>query len=82
MGKQEKIQKKIFAKPTCANLTWSEAKSFLESKGYRELQGDGSRVRFVHDETQDVIRLHKPHPGNELKKYAVEQLQEKLEWIR
>jgi len=81
MGKQDSIKAKIFSKPTCANLTWSEAERFLKNIGYQKYEGDGSRVKFVHGETKDIIKLHKPHPGKELKKYAVEQLRVKLEWI-
>lgn len=33
----------------------------------------GSRRRFVHD-THAAINLHKPHPGNELKKYQMTQI--------
>ena len=82
MAKLDKIKDKIFCKPTTSKLTWNEITSFLNAYGYRELQAEGSRVRFVHSDTKDVIRLHRPHPGNELKKYVVEQLQEKLEWTR
>jgi len=38
----------------------------------------GSRVKFVHLETKDIINLHKPHPGNILKRYQVKQIIEKL----
>lgn len=31
----------------------------------------GSRVAFVHKETGTILRLHKPHPNNELKSYQI-----------
>ena len=46
--------------------------------GYKAQQGSGSRVKFVHDDPLLMINLHKPHPGNELKRYARIQVIEKL----
>ena len=34
----------------------------------------GSRRRFVHRPSGHVIRLHEPHPGNEIKEYMVRQI--------
>lgn len=82
MAKLDKVRDKIYCQPTASNLTWNDIAFYLNYFGYRKMQAEGSRVRFIHGETNDVIRLHKPHPGNELKKYVVEQLQEKLEWTR
>ncbi len=44
--------------------------------GYREVKtgkSGGSRRRFVHDSAA-TITLHKPHPQNILKRYAVDQV--------
>lgn len=30
----------------------------------------GSRRAYVHEKNLHIIRLHKPHPGNELNRYA------------
>ena len=38
----------------------------------------GSRVAFINEKDKHIIRMHKPHPGNELKKYQIEQLIEEL----
>ena len=38
----------------------------------------GSRVAFTHPEILHIIRLHKPHPGNELKRYQINYLVEEL----
>lgn len=32
----------------------------------------GSRVAFINLKTKHIIRIHKPHPGNELKSYQIE----------
>ncbi|MBK7231534.1 MAG: type II toxin-antitoxin system HicA family toxin [Saprospiraceae bacterium] len=42
--------------------------------GYREIKTgktSGSRVAFYNESKKLLIRLHKPHPGNELKDYQI-----------
>ena len=42
--------------------------------GYKEVSGgktSGSRVAFINSYTDHIIRLHKPHPENELKQYQI-----------
>jgi len=58
-----------------------EIKKFLKDFGYEESdrrKTSGSRVAFVNVETKHIIRLHKPHPGNELKLYQLDQIREEL----
>ncbi|MCI5535534.1 MAG: type II toxin-antitoxin system HicA family toxin [Clostridiales bacterium] len=43
---------------------------------YNKGRSSGSRVAFVHDEV--VISLHRPHPGNVLKRYQIKQVIEVL----
>ncbi len=75
MSKKEKlIQKLLLAK----TFKFSELSTLLKMLGYTELQGDGSRVKFDNGKPEDLINLHKPHPGNEMKAYAVKQVKEKL----
>jgi hypothetical protein len=57
----------------------------LKSLGYAEdNQGktSGSRVCFYNDKTGHLIRMHKPHPSNTLKKYQIELILEILEGRR
>lgn len=76
MSKKEKlIQKLLLAK----TFKFSELVTLLKMLGYTELQGDGSRVKFDNGKPEDLINLHKPHPGNEMKVYAVKQVKEKLQ---
>lgn len=56
------------------DFTWDELARLLASLGYSEVPAGktgGSRRRFVHP-TAPLIALHKPHPGNVLKLYAVD----------
>ena len=46
----------------------------LKRLGFDELQGRGSRVRFNNEEHDCVIQLHKPHPGNILKPYMINEI--------
>jgi len=38
----------------------------------------GSSVAFFNMVSKHIIRLHKPHPGNELKRYQIEQILSEL----
>ena len=62
------------------NFTWQQVKRLLTLLGYKEIQGSGSRVRFVNkDLTPKIIMLHKPHPTNEIgygcAKYLIQTLE-------
>jgi hypothetical protein len=79
MSKEEKLVKRLLAKPN--DFTYNELRSLLTHLGYVESQSgktSGSRVAFINENDKHIIRLHKPHPGNELKKYQIEQLIEEL----
>ena len=74
MSKHQKLLDRFVSKPN--DFTWHELETLLTGFGYRAgPQGNtgGSRRRFVHD-THAAINLHKPHPGNELKKYQMTQI--------
>lgn len=76
MGKKQKLITRLLAIPS--DFTWQELRTLLKALGYRELQGSGSRVKFDCGQPEHLINLHKPHPGNIVKRYALRQLIEKL----
>ncbi|MCE5255779.1 MAG: type II toxin-antitoxin system HicA family toxin [Spirochaetaceae bacterium] len=79
MSKDEKLLKRFLARPK--NFTYDELRKLLKSFGYVEDQQgktSGSRVAFYNENTQHIIRLHKPHPGNELKMYQIDLIREEL----
>lgn len=41
-------------------------------------QGSGSGVKFVKEESSEVINFHRPHPNGILKRYVLDQVIEKL----
>ncbi len=71
MGKLEKLIQKILNENTI--LTFQELEYLLGKFGYIEKptgKTSGSRKAYIKPETKHIIRIHKPHPGNELRKYA------------
>jgi len=79
MSQRDKLLERLLAKPK--NFTYSEIRTLLKGFGYREAKTgrtSGSRVAFLNDDTQHIIRLHRPHPGNELKRYQLDYLIDEL----
>lgn len=80
MSKDEKLVKRFLARPK--DFTYDEVRKMLKNFGYSEdQQGNtsGSRVAFYNEKMKHIIRLHKPHPGNELKMYQIDLIREELE---
>lgn len=54
-------------------FTFQELEYILGKFGYTEKKTgktSGSRKAYVNKDSLHVIRIHKPHPGNEIKKYV------------
>ena len=78
MSKKDKLLNLFLESPTRRDLTFSELERLLTAYGYQKIEGSGSAVKFYHPKKNDLINLHKPHPGNILKVYLVKQIQLKL----
>lgn len=79
MSTIEKLKIRVEKIPN--DFQFSEAKRLLGALGFKEFnkgKTSGSRVRFYREYDNAIIDLHKPHPNHEMKKYAVEQLVQKL----
>jgi hypothetical protein len=79
MSKDQKQIVRLLSKPK--DFTYNELCRVLNSLGYEESQSgktSGSRVAFIDKSTNHIIRLHKPHPSNELKQYQIELVIEEL----
>jgi len=70
--KQAKTLEKIYARPTCANITWTEIVNLLKACGAEIVQRQGSRVCVKLGEQRAVF--HAPHPQKEVVKGAVEDI--------
>lgn len=79
MSSEEKMIARIKSIPK--DYTYSEARVLVGRFGYEERtkgKTSGSRVLFFREKDGRKIMLHKPHPGDVLKHYAVKQLLEQL----
>ena len=75
MGQKEKLIAKLKTNPK--TFSFDDAESLLGYfTYYRSNKGktSGSRVMFTSDRYRLKILLHKPHPGDIMKLYAVRQL--------
>ncbi|WP_394767901.1 hypothetical protein [Ferruginibacter sp.] len=73
MSKFEKLIDRLQRKPK--DFTYEELKTVLTGLGYSESnkgKTSGSRVAFINVETNHILRIHKPHPPNIIKAYALE----------
>lgn len=74
MSKNEKLVPRLLTLPK--DFTWEELTKLLALFGYAEIKKGktgGSRRKFA-DEKKHIISLHKPHPGNIVKEYALKQV--------
>jgi len=74
MSRTEKLLLRLLSVPK--DLTWEELVKILAQFGYVELKKGktgGSRRKFA-DAKNNIIILHKPHPGNIVKEYAIKQV--------
>jgi len=77
VAKNKKLIKRLKSKPK--DFTFNEANSLLISLGMKRSnkgRTSGSRVEYSLDGLK--IGLHKPHPGNEFKRYQVSDLLDAL----
>ena len=75
MGKIDTLLDKLCAKPTPADFRFSDLRKVMAYFGYmgsNKGATSGSRVKFYHPETKAVLLPHKPHPGDQMAKAAVD----------
>jgi predicted RNA binding protein YcfA (HicA-like mRNA interferase family) len=79
MSKLEKLIARLLQQPK--DFTYDELRKILNALGYTETnkgKTSGSRVAFIHYTSGHIIRLHKPHPGNILKAYQLNDIVKEL----
>lgn len=52
-------------------MRFAKIESLLRSLNCMVREGDGSAVGFIHRQSGQAVRFHRPHPGNEAKDYHV-----------
>lgn len=73
MSKFEKQKERLLRKPK--DFTYEELKTVLNGLGYTESnkgKTSGSSVSFTNLETKHIMSIHKPHPQNIIKGYALD----------
>ena len=78
MGTKEKLRDHFLKMPS--DFTFDEMQRLLEGYGYEKSnkgKTSGSRLIFKNGAKRPIM-LHKPHPGNIVKEYAMKQVLEDL----
>ena len=76
MSRIEKLIDRFKSKPK--DFTYNELQKLLNHFGCISIQASGSRVVFANEYSEHKIKLHKPHPGNILKRYQLDLIEEEL----
>jgi hypothetical protein len=79
MSRRDKVLRRFLSKP--ADFTCDEMRRLLKELGYEEKRAGktgGSRLAYVHKKSGHIIRLHRPHPGNVMKRYQLNLVEEAL----
>ncbi len=74
MGIKDKLRERFLKMPS--DFTFDEMQRLLEGYGYvksNKGKTSGSRLIFKNGEKRPIM-LHKPHPGNIVKDYAMKQV--------
>jgi hypothetical protein len=79
MSRRDKLLRRFLKKP--ADFSFDEMSRLLKGFGYEEVKSgktSGLRIAFISRASGHIVRLHKPHPGNVLKRYQMELVEETL----
>lgn len=76
MSRQNKLLERLLSRPS--DFTWQELCKLLNGFGFEVLKGKGSRRKFLHRATQQLIIVHEPHPQNIVKEYIIKDVIIKL----
>jgi hypothetical protein len=75
--KHRKTLNAIWETPVRVDIRWVAVESLIEALDGEVREGNGSRVRFELNGVRG--NFHRPHPGNDAKRYQVRALKEFLE---
>ena len=79
MSKADKLLQRFLSKPT--DFTFDEIRVLLKSLGYDEAKTGktaGSRVSFYNEKLDDMIKFHKPHPSQIMKRCYLKEIEQHL----
>lgn len=75
MTTKDKLIKRFLSFPK--DFTIDELSTLLGRFGFEvsnKGKTSGSRIAFINKENGAIIRIHKPHPGNIIKPYALKEV--------
>ena len=78
-NKHRKTLQAVFANSGQGVIEWRAIEALLVAAGAKNIEGRGSRVRFVCGKV--VATFHRPHPEKDAKPYQVRDLRAFLEAI-
>jgi hypothetical protein len=70
MSRIQKLIEDFTRKPPPKDFAWDDVVKILRHFGYDQLEGSGSRKKFV-DGSKRKILLHKRHPDSTLLEYQI-----------
>ena len=79
MSRQEKLLRRFLSRPK--DFTFDELITLLKGFGYEQMKSGktgGSRIAFFNQNSKRIIRLHRPHPQNTLKRYQILELEKEF----
>lgn len=83
MSKFEKLKERLLRIPK--DFTYNEFSTLLNGLGYdisNKEKTSGSRVAFVGRDDKHILRIHKPHPKNIVKQYALQYIVDELKMLK
>jgi len=79
MSKAEKLLQRFLSQPK--DFTYDELRRLLNSFGYEEARTGktaGSRTAFYHEKLDDMIKFHRPHPSQIMKRCYLNEIENHL----
>jgi len=79
MSKVEKLLQCFLLRPK--DFTYDELRRLLSSFGYEEARTGktaGSRTAFYNATLDDMIKFHRPHPSQMMKRYCLNEIENQL----
>ena len=79
MSKAGKLLTRFLSKPK--DFTYEELRKLLKGFGYEETKTgktSGSRVTFYNAELDDMVKFHKPHPSQIMKRCYLREIERQM----
>lgn len=79
MSKAEKLSQRFLSQPK--DFTYDELRRLLKSFGYEEARTGktaGSRTTFYNAKLDDLIKFHRPHPSQIMKRCYLNEIENHL----